>query len=458
MYFRVIFVTKSMTEGKPLKLILQFAVPLLFGNLLQQMYNLVDAAIVGRVLGTGALAAVGATSSVQFLVLGFCIGICIGFGIPIAKSFGAERLDKMRSYIFNSVLLTALFAVLITAVCSLCCTLILQMLSVPQDVFDDAYAYLIVIFLGIPFTLLYNLLSSILRSVGDSRTPFLFLAISTVLNIGLDLLCIIVFKWGVAGAAIATIAAQAVSGILCLIYIRFRVPLLTLSRADCKADAESIRDLVVMGIPMGLQTSITAIGSMVMQAANNGLGSIYVSAFTAGMRIKQFLLCPFDAIGTAASVFCSQNYGAAKPDRIRKGLWQSMLVAVVYGIVAGLIMIFAGRTLSMIFVGKEAVDVLDASGKYLRCMGFFYWSLGILNISRMVTQGLGYPMRAVISGVTEMLARSIVSLCFVGSFGYTAICFADQTAWVSACFYIFPTCLYCVHKTTKKLMKQQNVQ
>ena len=209
MYFRVIFVTKSMTEGKPLKLILQFAVPLLLGNLLQQMYNLVDAAIVGRVLGTGALAAVGATSSVQFLVLGFCIGICIGFGIPIAKSFGAERLDKMRSYIFNSVLLTALFAVLITAVCSLCCTLILQMLSVPQDVFDDAYAYLIVIFLGIPFTLLYNLLSSILRSVGDSRTPFLFLAISTVLNIGLDLLCIIVFKWGVAGAAIATIAAQA---------------------------------------------------------------------------------------------------------------------------------------------------------------------------------------------------------------------------------------------------------
>lgn len=213
-----------------------------------------------------------------------------------------------------------------------------------------------------------------------------------------------------------------------------------------------------MGLPMGLQFSITAIGSMVMQSANNGLGSVCVSGFTAGMRIKQFTMCPFDAIGTAASVFCSQNYGAAKPDRIRKGLWQSMLVAVVYGIVAGLIMIFAGRTLSMIFVGKEAVDVLDASGKYLRCMGFFYWSLGILNVSRMVTQGLGYPMRAVISGVTEMLARSIVSLCFVGSLGYTAICFADQTAWVSACFYIFPTCLYCVHKTTKKLMKQQNVQ
>ena len=447
MYFRGIFVTKSMTEGRPLKLILQFAVPLLLGNLLQQMYNLVDAAIVGRVLGTGALAAVGATSSVQFLVLGFCIG----FGIPIAKSFGAERLDKMRSYIFNSVLLTALFAVLITAVCSLCCTLILQMLSVPQDVFDDAYAYLIVIFLGIPFTLLYNLLSSILRSVGDSRTPFLFLAISTVLNIGLDLLCIIVFKWGVAGAAIATIAAQAVSGILCLIYIRFRVPLLTLSRADCKADAESIRDLVVMGIPMGLQTFITAIGSMVMQSANNGLGGDYVSGFTAGVKLKQFTLCPFDAIGTAVSVFCSQNLGAGQSARIKKGLKEGIALGIGYGVFAGLILIFFGRPLSMIFVSKDAAGVLDASAQYLRCMGFFYWTLGILNITRMVTQGLGYSGRAFFSGVTEMFARTIVSLCFVGQFGYNAICFADQTAWVAACCYIAPTCFYCVKKVTRML-------
>lgn len=228
------------------------------------------------------------------------------------------------------------------------------MLSVPQDVFDDAYAYLIVIFLGIPFTLLYNLLSSILRSVGDSRTPFLFLAISTVLNIGLDLLCIIVFKWGVAGAAIATIAAQAVSGILCLIYIRFRVPLLTLSRADCKADAESIRDLVVMGIPMGLQTSITAIGSMVMQAANNGLGSVYVSGFTAGMRLKQFCMCPFDALGSAVSVFCGQNLGAKKPERIRQGVRLGVIVGVAYGFCIGLVMIFFGRSMSTLFVESSA--------------------------------------------------------------------------------------------------------
>lgn len=401
--------------------------------------------------GTGALAAVGATSSVQFLVLGFCIGICIGFGIPIAKSFGAERLDKMRSYIFNSVLLTGLirgahhggmFTVLhahfANALRAAGC-------------FDDAYAYLIVIFLGIPFTLLYNLLSSILRSVGDSRTPFLFLAISTVLNIGLDLLCIIVFKWGVAGAAIATIAAQAVSGILCLIYIRFRVPLLTLSRADCKADAESIRDLVVMGIPMGLQTSITAIGSMVMQAANNGLGSVYVSGFTAGMRLKQFCMCPFDALGSAVSVFCGQNLGAKKPERIRQGVRLGVIVGVAYGFCIGLVMIFFGRSMSTLFVESSAGDVLDASAKYLRCMGYFFWSLGILNICRMATQGIGFSGRAVFSGVTEMFARSIVSLGFVGAFGYTAICFSDQTAWIAAVLYITPTCLHCIKKVTKQI-------
>ena len=195
-----------------------------------------------------------------------------------------------------------------------------------------------------------------------------------------------------------------------------------------------------MGIPTGLQFSITAIGSMVMQSANNGLGSVCVSGFTAGMRIKQFTMCPFDAFATAASVFCSQNLGAGKADRIKQGLRQGIAVAVGYGAFAGLILIFAGRTLSMIFVSKDSVEVLDASAKYLRCMGYFYWTLGILNVCRMVTQGLGYSGRAVFSGVMEMLARTIVSLGFVGMFGFTAICFADQTAWVAATRMMEPPC------------------
>ena len=440
--------SNSMTQGNPLKVMLQFAFPLLIGNLLQQTYNIIDAAIVGQSLGAQALASVGASTSVQFLVLGFCMGSCTGFGIPVAKYFGAGDLKHMKNIIFNGAVLTAVIAVIITVLCTLLCPWILQVLSVQSDIYANAYSYLMIIFLGLPFTLLYNYLSSILRAVGDSRTPFLFLAFSAVLNIFLDLFFILVAGWGCAGAAFATIAAQAISGILCLIVIIRRMEVLWLSKENRVVRGDSITELLQMGLPTGLQFSITAIGSMVMQSANNGLGGDYVSAFTAGAKLKQFTMCPFDAIATSVSVFCSQNYGAGKIDRIHKGLRQGIAVGVGYGLFAGLILIFAGRPLSMIFVSKDASGVLDASAKYLRCMGYFYWSLGILNVTRMVTQGLGHSGRAFFSGVTEMIARTIVSLGFVEAFGYTAICFADQTAWIAACCYIAPTCLYCLKKIT----------
>lgn len=440
----------SMITGSPLKSMLRFALPLLIGNLLQQTYNIIDAAIVGQTLGADALASVGASSSVQFLVLGFCIGICAGFGIPVAKYFGAGDYDKMKQYVYNGALLTAGAAAIVTTACALLCSWILRILSVQPDIYGNAYQYLLIIFLGLPFTLMYNYLSSILRSVGDSRTPFLFLAFSAILNIFLDLFCILVLGLGCAGAAIATITAQGISGISCLIFIMKKKEILWLAKKHRRGNAEQAKELLMMGLPTGLQFSITGIGSMVMQSANNGLGSVYVSGFTAGLRIKQFTLCPFDAIGTAVSVFCSQNLGAGQYDRIKKGLREGIAVGVGYGLLAGILLIFAGRTLSMIFVSREAVEVLDASAKYLRCMGYFYWTLGILNVTRMTTQGLGYSSRAFFSGVAEMIARTIVSLGFVGTFGFTAICFADQTAWVAACCYIAPTCFYCVKKVTRK--------
>lgn len=442
---------KNMTEGKPLPLIMEFAVPLLIGNVLQQTYNIIDAAIVGRALGPDALASVGASSSVQFLVLGFCIGIACGFGVPIAKSFGGGNLREMRSNIFHAMFLTAAFAVVLTALCAILCPQILHILSTPDKIYQDAYRYLLVLFLGIPFTLLYNLMSSILRSIGDSRTPFVFLAISTVLNIVLDFVCIMVWKWGCAGAAIATITAQAVSGILCCIYIRKKVSLLKLTKEDCLLQLRGLRIMMTMGVPMGLQYSITAIGSMVMQHANNGLDNVvYVSAFTAAMRLKQFFMCAFDAIATGVSVFCSQNLGAGKLERIKKGLFQGVCVAVGYGFCAGVLLIFAGRSLCQIFISGDKVLVLDAASKYLFCQGFFFWCLGILNVCRMTTQGLGYSGMAVFSGVTEMIARIVVSLIFVPVYGYTAICFADQTAWMSACVYILPVCLLCLNKVIRE--------
>lgn len=447
--------TKDMTQGNPLSLILKFALPLLAGNLLQQGYNLADAAIVGRFLGTNALASVGSSSSVQFLVLGFCIGVCCGFCIPVAQKFGAKDYSMMRRFVYNSYILTSIVAVVLTVVCALLCTQILQVLSTPRDIFSDSYIYLLIIFLGIPFTLLYNLTSGIMRAVGDSRTPFLFLAFSAVSNIFLDLFCITVLHWGVAGAAIATIASQAMSGCLCLFYIMKKYPVLHLEKEECRVDVDRMKILTIMGFPMGLQYSITAIGSMVMQSANNNLGSLYASAFTAASRLKMFMMCPFDALATAVSTFCSQNLGAKKVQRIKKGLAQGVSMGIAYGIVAGLGLIFFGREMSLLFVSAAETAVLDASGRLLYCSGFFYWALGILNVVRLCTQGLGYSGRAVFSGVVEMIARIVVCVCLMPMLGFNAICYADQTAWVAAVLYIVPTCLYCVKKIEKELAVEE---
>ena len=443
--------TRDMTTGRPLPLILKFMVPLLLGNLFQQTYNIADAAIVGRVLGSEALAAVGASSSVQFLVLGFCMGTCCGFAIPIAQRFGAKDYEGMKKYIFHSCILAAAIAAVLTAVCAFACTAIMNALSTPEDIFADAYRYQQIIFLGIPCTLLYNLMANFMRAVGNSRVPFIFLAFSTCINILLDLFFIAAAGLGVSGAAIATITAQGMSGILCLIYIVKKVPVLHPDKKNRKFSFTYVKDLMVMGVPMGLQYSITAIGSMVMQSANNSLGTVYVTAFTAAGRIKQFALCPIDALATAAATFCSQNLGAKQMDRVKRGLKNAAAAGILYGICAGLVLIFAGRILCLLFVSADTASVLDAASRYLRCMGYCFWILGILCVVRQAVQGIGYAGRAVFAGVVEMIARCCVSLFLVPRFGFGAICWSDQTAWITAAMYILPVCLLSMKRAENSL-------
>lgn len=331
------------------------------------------------------------------------------------------------------------------------CADILHILQVNDEIFNDAYAYLVVIFAGIPFTLLYNYLSAILRAIGDSKTPFFFLAFSAVLNIGLDFFCILVLKWGCAGAAIATIFAQAVSGILCLLLIAFKVNVLHVPKSSRYMDKKHSIKLLAMGVPMGLQFSITAIGSMVMQSANNALGTIYVSGFTAGMRIKSLMMCPFDALGAAVSTFLSQNYGACKLERIHDGYRKGVMVSILYGVFACVVMVFFGRILSKMFVSANESQVLNASALYLRRMGYFYPILGILITTRMSVQGLGYSARAMLAGFVEMIARCIVALCFVPIFKYNAITWADQTAWVAATLVLIPLWSSTMRMVQKKM-------
>ena len=453
---RCLYLNGRMTEGRPMPLLLKFAVPLLLGNLLQQTYNMMDAAIVGRILGAEALASVGLSTSVQFLILGFCTGMCSGFSVPVAKNFGAGDLKQMKRCVFHGAVLSAVVAVILTTVCALLCPQILHMMSAPSELFDNAWIYLLIIFLGIPFTIMYNYLAGILRAIGNSRVPFIFLAVSTVLNIGLDLFCIAVLGWGCAGAALATIMSQAISGMLCLLYIWKKCTMLHPGSGERVLERRVTVSMLAMGIPMGLQLSLTAIGSMVMQASNNSLGSIYVSGFTAGTRIKQFAMSPFDALGTAVSVFCSQNYGAGKPDRIKRGIIDGYSVAIGYSIVAGLVLVLWGRNLSMLFVGPEETAILDASAKYLAAMGPLYWALALVVIGRLIVQGLGHPGMAVVTGVIEMFARSLICLILVPRFGYTVICWADQSAWLTADLFLVPTIIIIYRKICRQVFPSES--
>lgn len=311
-----------MTSGRPLPLILNFSVPLLLGNMLQQTYSIVDAAIVGQCLGINALASVGASGSVIFLILGFCNGCCGGFAIPVAQKFGARDYRSMRRLVAMSFKVSGIMAVLVAAVTCVLCPYILHWMQTPEVIFSDANAYLFVTFLGIPATLFYNLLSSVIRALGDSKTPSWFLLFSTVLNIVLDLVCILVLGWGVAGAAIATVVAQAVSAVLCYVYMKKKFAILHMQEGDNRWHAGLARTLLSVGVPMGLQYSITAIGSIMLQSSNNALGENYISAFTAAMRIKMFCMCPLDSLGMAMATYCGQNFGAGHPHRIWAGIIQ----------------------------------------------------------------------------------------------------------------------------------------
>lgn len=441
---------RSLTEGNSLKQIIWFAFPLLLGNLFQQLYNLADTVIVGRTLGINALASVGASSSLTFLILGFCTGSCSGFSIPVSQRFGASDYPNMRRYVANAAMLTAFLAAVITTVTSVFCSQILTAMKTPENIMEDAYGYLLIIFLGIPFTMLYNLAAGILRALGDSKSPFIFLAISTVLNIFGDLFTIRIIGMGVEGAAIATITAQAISGILCIVYMKKKFSILKIARDEWKFSGRLQKNLFSMGIPMGLQFSITAIGSVMMQTAVNSLGSTVVAAFSAATKVKQFTLAPFEALGNTAATFSGQNLGAGKMDRIKKGIFQTLMIGLGYSLIASFIMIVFGAPIVGIFVGAGETEVIRYAQQYLRCLACFYSLLAVIFVLRSSVQGLGHSVSAMNAGILEMIARTLMAVFVIPVYGFTAACFTDQTAWLAASVYIFIDFVSILRKETAK--------
>lgn len=440
-----------MTNGSPMKLILGFTIPLLFGALFQQLYNMVDAIIVGHYLGVNALGAVGATGSVNFLIVGFCIGISSGFAIPIAQEFGAGNERNLRKYVANSVWLSIVFAVVITITVVLLCRPILRLMQTPADIIDDSYSYIVIIFMGIPITFLYNMTSSIIRSLGDSKTPVIFLTAAALLNIALDLLCIRVLKLGVSGAAIATVISQAAAGICCLLYMKKHFRILQLSKEDWKKDKYFMIKLCNMGLPMGLQYSITAIGSVILQSAVNGIGSAAVATVTAGSKLSMFLVCPFDNMGSTMATYGGQNVGAGKLERVHKGLKDCTLLGAIYSVLALGIVILFGKNLLLLFLDSKEVTILNNAHWYLTMNAIFYFPLALVNIVRFLIQGMGYSKLAVFAGIFEMVARGIMGFVLVPYFGFAAVGFANPLAWIFADIFLIPAYFYVRKDMAKRL-------
>lgn len=445
---------KEMTSGASFPLILNFTLPLLLGNLLQQTYSLMDAAIVGKYLGINALASVGASTSVVFLILGFCTGCCSGFSIPVAQKFGARDYVTMRRFISVSLKISGVMSVVLAIITSLLCAYILRTMQTPENIFDGAYTYLLITFIGIPSIFFYNLLSGIIRALGDSKTPFWFLLLSSVLNIILDLFCIIVLGWGVAGAAIATVFSQGVSSVLCYIYMNRKYEILKTTPSERRFRSDIARQLLGIGVPMGLQFSITAIGSIMLQSANNALGTACVAAFTAAMRIKMFFMCALDSLGIAMATYSGQNYGAGKPIRIWQGIKSSYVMMLVYVAAINIIIWCFAEKFALLFIDPSETEVIKDTALFLHINLSFFPLLGSLIILRYTIQGAGYTKLAMFSGVSEMVARIMVSLVVVPLFGYLGVCYGDPTAWLFANLFLTPAFIY-VYRRLKMIARPE---
>ena len=435
--------TKDLTTGSPLKLILYFAFPTYLGMLFQQFYNIVDTVIVGKLLGIGPLAGVGSTGSLNFMVLGFCMGLCSGFAIPIAQKFGAREESALRKYVANSFWLAAVFSVLLTVPVCLFCRPILRLMNTPEDVFEYAYRYIFIIFLGIPAAFLYNILAGILRSLGDSKTPVVFLALSSFLNIALDIITIRLFGMGVEGTALATVISQAASGIICFFYTKKRYAVLRMNAQERRPDGRCMARLCYMGIPMGLQYSVTAIGTLIIQATMNGFGSAAVAGATAAQRIHGFLACPLDALGSTMAPYTGQNMGAGKLERISKGVWSASLCGIACSAAMYAVAAVFGRSLVCIFLDVPEETVIGYAAQFLTITAGGYCLLTLVNVVRFSIQGMGFSVLAIVSGIMEMIARAIAGLFLAPRFGFAAVAFAHPLAWIFADVFLIPAFLLC---------------
>jgi putative MATE family efflux protein len=442
--------TKNLTVGNPALLILSFAIPLFIGNIFQQFYNMADTFIVGRTIGVSALAAVGSTGSLMFLILGFMMGFTSGAAILTAQRFGAGDEAGIRRSFAATIIISIGITAALMAVSIAGARPLLTLLRTPAEILDAACKYITIIYWGMPAMLLFNLLSNTMRAVGDSRTPLYFLVIACVINVILDLAFILVFHFGVEGAAYATVIAQLISGLLCVPVIVKKIPALKISGADWRVGAKEIREHLRMALPVGFQMSIIAVGTVAVSYALNRLGTTAVAAYTAGIKIDQTASMILSSFGAAMTTYSAQNYGARKYDRIRKGIVQCSCMSCAYSVIIGLLFLFFGRFFAAFFLGNNAGEALSMSHSYLVITGAFYIFLSLLFILRQALQGLGDSLTPTIAGVMELVMRTFAAIILGNMAGFKGICFAGPLAWIGA---FIPVAIVIVF-TMKRLNRQ----
>lgn len=424
--------TNDMTTGNPVKLILLFSIPLLIGNIFQQFYSMVDTIIVGRFVGVEALAAVGTTSSMVFLVNGFVMGLTSGFAVLISQKYGAKDEAGVKKAVASSITLSIIATIIVTFISVISAKPLLALMNTPSNIMKDASTYIIILYAGNVAIIFYNMMAAILRALGDSKTPLYFLIVSSVLNIILDLVLIINFKMGVAGAAYATVISQGVSALLCVIYTYKKYKILRLKKEDFKVKKKYYRRHLKVGIPMALQFSITAIGIMTVQSAINIFGSTVIASYAAASKVLQLVMQPATTLGVTMATYCGQNIGAKRYDRIKLGVKKCVQISIITSLISAMVLIFLGKYFVMIFVSNPDAEILSYAQQVLNISAIFFIPLGLIFVYRNALQGIGDSFIPMMAGVYELVARAVVAFTLPKVLEFMGICLADPVAWFAA--------------------------
>lgn len=443
---------KTMTEGKPVSLIVAFALPLMAGNVFQQLYTVVDTMVVGKALGVNALAALGAAEWLNWLMLGIIQGLTQGFAILIAQEFGAKQIEKLKQVIGSSAVLAAVSALVLLILGQLMAWPVLSLLQTPDTIINDTLLYLRIMYAGVPVVMSYNLLASILRALGDGKTPLYAMVAASVINIGLDLLFVLVFHWGIAGAAIATLIAQVFSSLFCLWHIR-KIEFLSMKKQHFQLHRALSKKLFLLGTPMAFQNAIIAIGGMIVQLVVNGFGVVFIAGFTATNKLYGVLEVAATSYGYSMITYVGQNLGAGKIVRIRKGVRSANLIAVLTSLVIAAAMLVFGKVILSWFISGnplEAEQALQIAYFYLAIMSLFLPVLYILHVVRSAIQGMGNTVLPMMSGVAEFVMRTLTAIFLPLAIGQTGIFFAEIMAWLGADIILITSYFVTIKKIEKK--------